>query len=131
VRAQVQRDERITAEEVTCEKPRWHVVVFCRDDGEGRDYHDAGEAYRAAVKGVGLKGRGRLTLHSLRYGFARLSIALGPSVVFVSRQLGHASPATTVKVYAHLFQQADHAVAAREALQASYEAMAGSPTVGY
>lgn len=68
-------------------------------------------------------GRGRLSLHSLRHAFASLLIAKGLNVVFVSRQLGHSSPAITLRVYAHLFEQADHAVAAREALQASYEAM--------
>ena len=45
-------------------------------------------------------------------------------MVFVSRQLGHASPAITLEVYAHLFEQADHAVTARDALEASYAAMA-------
>jgi len=38
-------------------------------------------------------------------------------VVFVSRQLGHASPATTLGVYAHLFDQAQHAATARAALE--------------
>jgi len=33
--------------------------------------------------------------------FASLLIAKGLDVVFVSRQLGHASPATTLGVYAH------------------------------
>ncbi len=46
--------------------------------------------------------------------------------MFVSRQLGHSSPTITLDVYAHLFEQADHAVAAREALEASYEAMAAT-----
>jgi integrase len=46
--------------------------------------------------------------------------------VFVSRQLGHASPTITLDVYAHLFEQADHAVAARDALEASYAAMAST-----
>jgi hypothetical protein len=68
-----------------------------------------------------LQGQGRLSLHSLRHSFASLLIAKRLNVVFVSRQLGHASAATTLDVYAHLFQNADHAVPAREALQASYE----------
>jgi len=50
--------------------------------------------------GPGLAGQGRLSLHSLRHTFASLIIAKGLDVVFVSRQLGHASPATTF-VYAH------------------------------
>ena len=44
-------------------------------------------------------------------------------MVFVSRQLGHAKPTTTLNIYAHLFAQADHAQAARAALEASYEAV--------
>jgi integrase len=42
------------------------------------------------------------------------------NVVFVSRQLGHANPNVTLEVYAHLFEHADHAQAAVEALEASY-----------
>ena len=40
------------------------------------------------------------------------------NVAFVSRQLGHANPTITLGVYAHLFAQADHAEAARAALDA-------------
>ncbi len=49
-------------------------------------------------------------------------IASGLDVVFVSRQLGHANPTVTLSTYAHLFQKADHAAKARDALEASYEA---------
>jgi integrase len=45
------------------------------------------------------------------------------NVVFVSRQLGHANPTITLGVYAHLFERADHAEAARKALETSYAAM--------
>jgi integrase len=64
-------------------------------------------------------------LHSLRHGFASLLIAKGLNVVFVSRQLGHANPTVTLSTYAHLFERADHAEAAREALEASYAATVG------
>jgi hypothetical protein len=43
----------------------------------------------------------------------------------VSRQLGHANPTVTLSTYAHLFERADHAEAAREALEASYPALPG------
>jgi integrase len=98
-------------------------LVFCKATGEGGDYPDAGKAFRAAVKAAGLHGQGRLSLHSLRHAFASLLIAKGLNVVFVSRELGHASPAITLEVYAHLFEQADHATAAREALEANYQTM--------
>ena len=47
-------------------------------------------------------------------------------MVFVSRQLGHASPATTLGVYAHLFDQVQHAATARAALEESYQTTAGT-----
>jgi len=50
--------------------------------------------------------------------------------VFVSRQLGPSSPTITLDVYPHLFEQADHAVAAREALEASHVAMVGTTGLG-
>jgi len=40
--------------------------------------------------------------------------------VFVSRQLGHANPAITLKVYALLFDAARHAQDARQRLEAEY-----------
>jgi integrase len=103
-------------------------LVFSDTTGRGLDYRDIGEAFQAAVKSAGLKAHGRLTLHSLRHGFASMLIAQGLNVVFVSHQLGHAKPTTTLEVYAHLFDQAQHAHAAREALQATHEAMTLRPT---
>jgi integrase len=101
------------------------VLVFCNTLGRGLDYRKVGEDFRATVKRAGITAAGRLSLHSLRHGFASLLIANGLNVVFVSRQLGHANPTVTLSTYAHLFEQADHAQAAREALEASYAAMAG------
>ena len=63
---------------------------------------------------------GRLSLHSLRHTFASLLIANGLNVVFVSRQLGHSNATVTLSTYAQLFQQADHAATARDALETSY-----------
>jgi integrase len=83
-----------------------------------------GEAFRVAVRRAGVRGDGRLSLHSLRHGYASLLIAEGLDVVFVSRQLGHADPGVTLSVYAHLFARAKHALAARSAIEASYAAMA-------
>ena len=75
----------------------------------------------AIAKG-GLAGDGRpsLRFHDLRHTFASLLIAEGLNVVFVSRQLGHADPAITLRVYAHLFDQAEHAERARDALEAGF-----------
>jgi site-specific recombinase XerD len=97
--------------------------VFCEPDGTGCDYRKVGDAFRAAVNAAGITGRGRLSLHSLRHSFASLLIANGLNVVFVSRHLGHAKPTTTLAVYAHLFDQAEHARTARAALEASYQTL--------
>jgi integrase len=94
--------------------------------GDGLGYRHVGHGFRNGVRRAGLQAPGRLSLHSLRHGFASLLIAEGMNVVFVSRQLGHANPTITSGVYAHLFERADHAAAAPEALEASYEAITGS-----
>jgi integrase len=91
---------------------------------DGLDYRDVGEGFRQAVKRAGLQAPGKLTLHSLRHGFASLLISQGLNVVFVSRQLGHANPNITLQVYAHLYARADHADTARAALEASHAELA-------
>ena len=80
--------------------------------------------HREPVRRSGVRADGRLSLHSLRHGYASLRIAEGLDVVFVSRQLGHADPGVTLSVYAHLFARAKHALAARSALEAGYATMA-------
>jgi integrase len=101
-----------------------HHFVFTNTLGRGLDYRDVGEHFRQTLKRSGLAVVGeRLTLHSFRHGYASLLISKGLNVVFVSRQLGHANPSITLQVYAHLFERADHASAARVALDASYSAI--------
>lgn len=48
-----------------------------------------------------------VTMHALRHTHASQLIDAGVDVVTISKQLGHASPAITLQVYAHLFQQRD------------------------
>jgi integrase len=97
--------------------------VFCNREGRGLDCRDTGAAFTHAVKNAGITATGRLSLHSLRHVYASLLISRGLNVVFVSRQLGHANPNITLQVYAHLFECANHDTAARDALEASHEAM--------
>src|SRR5207245_8668585 len=94
--------------------------------GRGRAHAAVGARLRAAVSAAALTAPGRLSLHPLRPTFASLLIAKGLDLVFVSRQLGHARPATTLGVYAHLFDQVQHAATARAALEESYQAMTGT-----
>jgi integrase len=60
---------------------------------------------------------------TLRHGYAALLIAEWLDVAFVSYQLGPASPAITLGVYAHVFAQREHGEVARQALDAGYAAM--------
>lgn len=54
----------------------------------------------------------RVMFHALRHSHVSALIAAGLDVVAVSRRIGHASPAVTLAVYAHLFQSKDDAAAA-------------------
>ena len=56
-----------------------------------------------------------ISIHSLRHTNATLMISSGTPVTTVARRLGHASPSTTMKIYAHAIQSAD--AAAAETLQ--------------
>ena len=96
--------------------------VFANTLGRGLEYRDS---VKASAKPSSAPNCTRQeTLHSLRHTFASLLIARRLDVVFVSRQLGHANPSITLKVYAHLYARADHAETARDAIDASYTAMA-------
>jgi integrase len=53
-----------------------------------------------------------IPLHALRHTHASQLIDAGVDIVTVSRRLGHASPAITLKIYAHLFRKDDGKAAA-------------------
>jgi integrase len=75
----------------------------------------------AAADRAGLNiDRPRLRLHDLRHCFASILISHGHDIVSVSRQLGHASPDITLRVYAHLFDQARNADRMRDQMQAAF-----------
>jgi integrase len=62
----------------------------------------------------------RLRFHDLRHTFAsHMIIDLNLDVVQVRRILGHASPATTLEIYAHLFDEARHAAEIRARMSRS------------
>jgi integrase len=87
--------------------------VFCNSVGRGLGDRKIGKHFRATVKRANTTAPGRLSLHSLRHGYASNLISNRLNVVFVSRQLGHANPNVTLSTYAHLWGQADHAPAAQ------------------
>ncbi len=53
----------------------------------------------------------RKRLHDLRHGSASIQIAQGIDITLVSKRLGHASPAITGRLYAHLLRSAGQNVA--------------------
>jgi len=55
--------------------------------------------------------------------FASMLIAEDGNVVYVSRQLGHANPAITLKVYAHEFSCQEQADRMSKRLQDKYGAL--------
>lgn len=65
-------------------------------------------------------GESKLHAHDLRHGFASMLIREGADPVFVSRQLGHANPGITMRVYAHLFDSEAQADRMRSALEARF-----------
>jgi integrase len=100
--------------------------VFATDSGRPMYYRNVSRrGLAAAVSAAGLAGEGapRLRFHDLRHCFASLLIAQGLNVVFVSRQLGHASSSFTLDVYGGLFDRAEHARRATEGLEAAFAHM--------
>jgi integrase len=65
-------------------------------------------------------GEPKLRMHDLRHCLASMLIAAGADVVFVARQLGHANPAITLRVYAHLFDSEAQGTRMRDALEARF-----------
>ena len=100
------------------------ALIFCTREGRGLNYRRVGDVFRAAVRRSGVRKAGRLSLHSLRHGYASLLIDKRLDPVFVSRQVGHANANVTLSVYSHLFARREHGELARQALEASYAAMA-------
>jgi len=53
-----------------------------------------------------------ISFHSLRHTHASQLIAAGVPITEIAHRLGHASPATTLSIYAHLFRKDDSKAAA-------------------
>ena len=83
--------------------------VFGDIDGNLPSPHSITRSWRRAVRGRKLT---KVTFHALRHSHASALIAAGLDVVTVSKRLGHASPALTLGVYSHLFDNKDDQAAA-------------------
>jgi len=90
-------------------------LVFVTEERKPRNHRVALDVFQTACRKAGIEGR---VFHDLRHTFASSLIAAGVDVVFVSRQLGHASPAVTLNVYAHVYDKARRVEQATAALEA-------------
>jgi integrase len=103
--------------------------AFERGHAKPSDYVFASEtgrplAYQNIVRrGLqkALEGRAfHLRWHDLRHVAASTLIAQGADVAYLSRVLGHSSPAITLGIYAHAFAERDHADVTREKMEAAF-----------
>ena len=97
---------------VNAESAAGSAWVFSTRDGRPLGQRNVQRsALHLAADAAGLRADGaRLRFHDLRHTFAsHLIIDLGLDVVQVSRLMGHASPSTTLNIYAHMFHEARHA----------------------
>src|SRR5579862_3417955 len=62
----------------------------------------------------------KIRWHDLRHLAASALIAEGASIPYLSRVLGHASPAITLAIYAHEFGQTEHADRTRERMEEAF-----------
>jgi integrase len=86
---------------------RRHEGFLLHRDGEPVNYNDLGYWWRKAAKAAGVP---TLRYHDLRHAFASMLISAGCSVKAVRHALGHASAATTLNIYSHLWPGDDDVI---------------------
>src|SRR5215471_19019958 len=59
-----------------------------------------------------LIGIAEITFHGLRHSHASMLVSEGVDIVTISKRLGHARPAVTLAIYAHMFTSDDSKAAA-------------------
>jgi integrase len=84
------------------------ALVFPALDGGPSRRTGLSIEWGATVEALGLPD---VVFHALRHTHASQLIAAKVDVVTVSKRLGHANPAVTLRVYGHLFEQNDGAAA--------------------
>jgi integrase len=104
-----------------CADPTDYLFVTGRRTPLGHRNVERRALQRAAgAAGLNTGGVPAPRFHDLRHTFAsHLIIDLGLDVAQVSRILGHASVATTLNIYTHLFDDARHATEIRTRMAAS------------
>jgi len=85
------------------------ALVFANFDGSPQSPGALSAEWRDEADRIGFT---EVPLHALRHTHASQLIDSGVDIVTVSKRLGHASPAITLKIYAHLFRKDDGKAAA-------------------
>ncbi len=85
-------------------RPNPNNLVFCGTTGKILSDTTHMNKWVAVQKNLGVKVR---DTHNLRHTNASLRIKAGQTLPYIASQLGHSSPAITLKIYAHLIPQ-DH-----------------------
>lgn len=97
-------------------RPDSDALVFCRADGSPIPPNDLSRDWARVCKALELPRR---SFHALRHTHASALISAGHDVVAISRRLGHKSPSTTLRIYAHLFDKVRKDAAAADAIEAA------------
>ena len=83
------------------EVPGW---VFCSTQGTPLEAN-AGRTWERLRRRAQAAGIRALKLHSTRHTWATHALSAGKSIRWVAHQLGHADPALTLRVYAHMLRE--------------------------
>ena len=78
-----------------------HGLVFAMEDGTPLRPDTVTQQFEALAEAAGLP---RIRLHDMRHGACSLLLAAGVPIEVVAMILGHASPAVTRSVYAHVLR---------------------------
>jgi len=101
---------------VRLSQPPGASLVFGTASDTPISRREALRALRVAEKKANIPN---YTLHELRHTFASILIGQGELPTLVAKQMGHADPSITLKVYSHLWEENESVAVARERLQES------------
>jgi integrase len=90
------------------------ALVFARWDGQTRSANGVTQKFALAAAKLNIE----CSLHGLRHTHVSQLIAGGMDVLTISRRIGHASAAITLKVYGHMFSNTD--ARAAEIMEATF-----------
>ena len=115
------REQKAIQEEQRARARTWDNkwdLVFTRDGGSNLAINAVGNSYKALVRSLDCDDR---RFHDLRHSFASTSLENGDDVKTLQENLGHHSPAFTLKQYGHV--KRSMAIASAERMEAYIKAV--------